>query len=59
VSGANLEKVDLYNADLRWTNLEGAALSEANLSGARYNNAAIWPDGFDPKAAGAINVDEA
>jgi uncharacterized protein YjbI with pentapeptide repeats len=34
--------------------LEGANLRGANLSGATADGTTIWPDGFDPKAAGVI-----
>ena len=33
-------------------NLEGANLEGADLTGARASQATIWPEGFDPKAAG-------
>ena len=42
--GANLAKADLTEA-----NLEGA-----NLKGAKADEDTTWPQGFDPKAAGAI-----
>ena len=38
--------------------LRQSALRDANLSGANYNAQTLWPAGFDPIAAGAINVDE-
>jgi uncharacterized protein YjbI with pentapeptide repeats len=46
-------------APLLWTDLHTSTLIEANLQGAdlrgvRYNEHTIWPDGFDPMAAGAI-----
>ena len=33
--------------------LSGQKCIDANLSGAWYNGETIWPEGFDPKAAGA------
>jgi hypothetical protein len=50
---ANLSEADLKWADLRWANLSGA-----DLSNATYDTYTKWPDGFDPKAAGAINVED-
>ncbi len=43
LSLANLGGADLFEA----------ILFEADLSGAKYNDATKWPDGFDPVAAGA------
>jgi len=64
LSGADLSGANLSGADLSGANLSGADLSGANLKGAKYNTKAIstkeptqWPQGFDPKAAGAICVD--
>ena len=64
LSGANLSGADLSNASLGDANLTGAKLFGANLTGAdltaaklagtTYNDATVWPQGFDPKAAGAI-----
>lgn len=51
---AKLDGADLTRADLRRADLAGASLESANLTGAVYNDATIWPDGFDPNAAGAI-----
>ena len=62
---ANLSRANLSRAILWGANLSQALLVEANLEGARYNAApytdewrtyqpTIWPDGFDPIAAGAI-----
>ena len=48
-SSANLSSAILRGADLREANLSGADLREA-----KYDNNTIWPDGFDPKAAGAV-----
>jgi hypothetical protein len=62
---ANLSRANLSRAILWGANLSQALLFEANLEEARYNAApytdewrtyqpTIWPDGFDPIAAGAI-----
>lgn len=55
----DLGKADLSRANLSFVNLRGADLSEVNLSEtdlreAKYDNNTKWPDGFDPKAAGAV-----
>jgi uncharacterized protein YjbI with pentapeptide repeats len=56
---ANLEGADLSEADLTETNFTGANLCNAVLKGAeyckgrKYSKDTIWPDGFDPEAAGA------
>lgn len=47
--GAYLDYAKLYDADL--SNID---LSRTILVGAEYSNSTIWPDGFDPKKAGAI-----
>ncbi len=57
--GINLSGVDLSFAELRQANLKGPDLSGADLSttavaGAFYDDNTIWPDGFDPQAAGAL-----
>ena len=52
LSGANLQGALLINA-----NLEGAKLSEASLIGAEYNSRTIFPEGFNPKDHGMIDMD--
>ena len=47
--GANLTRTDLEGADLTRANLRGA-----NLDRAVADRNTIWPEGFDPKAAGVI-----
>lgn len=54
LSLTDLRGANLSNAVLDSTNLTLAKLSEVNLSGAEYNQNTIWPDNFDPVAAGAI-----
>ena len=49
---ANLGYANLGSADLRY-----AHLRYADLRYAKYTQLTIWPDGFDPDAAGARKVD--
>jgi hypothetical protein len=53
---AFLADVDLSDTDLRGVDLSGANLSGAHLLGARYDAQTRWPEGFDPRASGAILV---
>ena len=55
---AKLQAADLMRAKLQGANLAHANLEEADLTLALYNDDTVWPDGFDSKAAGAINEDE-
>jgi hypothetical protein len=70
--GADLQKASLRNADLRnavlmeadlrgavlgGAILEGANLRNANLTGTKYDKRTLWPENFDPKASGAIEVE--
>lgn len=73
LSGAYLSSTALSGANLSGADLSGADLIGANLHGATYNSRirqatdalgeslteepTRWPQGFDPKAAGAICVD--
>lgn len=54
--GADLSGADLSRANLSGTNLSGANLSGANLYRAKYNRLTNWPDGFNPKEAGAFEI---
>ena len=45
----NLKGADVRNSDLREVHLSGA-----NFKDSIYNEQTIWPEGFDPKKAGAI-----
>ena len=58
LSHANLSGAYLGDANLIKANLLGANLSETDLSSAIYDYQTQWPEGFDPKLAGAIEVDE-
>jgi uncharacterized protein YjbI with pentapeptide repeats len=58
LTGADLRGADLRGADLREAylfrvDLREADLRGADLRGAEYSEATIWPDGFNPEAAGA------
>jgi len=62
LEGANLRLASLADATLRGANLKWSQLSAANLRGADLtgvllqgavaDTATVWPDGFDPAAAG-------
>ena len=54
---ASLVGTYLSGADLFGTDLFGADLFGATLKRALYNKETTWPEGFDPKAAGAILVE--
>lgn len=65
---AILKQASFYGATLCSANLAGANLSHADLSvtdlryaqytkNSRFVAATVWPEGFDPKAAGAIEVE--
>lgn len=59
--GTQLTLADLRGANLTDANLTGADLRDADLRGAKYCNAprakTIFPEGFDPKEYGMIEVD--
>jgi hypothetical protein len=52
LSRADLSGADLYRANLSRANLSRANLSRADLYGAVNGQLALWPTGFDWKAAG-------
>ncbi|MCP4140192.1 MAG: pentapeptide repeat-containing protein [Chloroflexi bacterium] len=54
--GANLHQANLQGAALFRADFSEAILTEANLEGAFYDINTIWPEGFDPVAAGAIET---
>ena len=54
LEGAALVGANLCGADLTRANLRGANLTRAHLEGASADEDTIWPDGFDPEAAGVI-----
>jgi hypothetical protein len=58
---SKLMKADLTGADLTKAVLEDADLTDAKLdtatlTGATYTSRTVWPSGFDPIAAGAVEV---
>ena len=55
-SQADLRNANLQLARLGWARLTDARLEGAILTGARYNEHTVWPDGFSPEDAGCINV---
>lgn len=57
LSYADLSHANMVRAILSRTRLEGAILTGANLSGATYDAATKWPEGFDPAAAGAVELE--
>lgn len=56
LSTTRLNGADLSSANLRAADLSNADLTNAILNDARYDSRTIWPEGFDPVAAGARNV---
>ncbi len=54
LTGANLEGAGLEGANLEGANLQGANLRGAVLLNALYDEATIWPSGFDVAAQGAV-----
>ena len=59
---ADLQGANLRGANLQEANLQEANLQEANLQGSRYCTHPVmrttFPDGFDPKKHGMIEVNE-
>jgi hypothetical protein len=55
--GADLREANLQHADLRGADLSCARhLTEAKLTGARYDRCTRWPEGFVPLQRGAVKV---
>jgi len=54
--GAKLDFAELRGAKLHRADLQDADLRGADLRGASYDRYTVWPDDFDPDAAGAIYV---
>ncbi len=53
---AVLTATDLSGAVLLWTNFSRARLDGAKLNGATCNQYTLWPEEFDPVAAGAVVI---
>ena len=51
--GSSLEHANLSGARLHEVDLTGAHLDQTKLTGTCYDSKTIWPEGFDPVAAGA------
>ncbi len=58
LSDANLHEANLREADLGVADMGVADLSRANLTEACYDISTTWPEGFDPKAKGAVLVED-
>jgi uncharacterized protein YjbI with pentapeptide repeats len=54
LGGATLRDANLTGASLDGCNLAGADLTGAALLDAAYTDATRWPEGFHPRAAGAV-----
>ena len=55
--GADLSGVDFRQANLSGADLTGADLEGVNLELLLTNEDTVWPEGFDPVAAGVIFED--
>ena len=51
----DLSGLDLHTSDLRGADLTGADLSGTVLDRVEADGTTIWPEGFDPWAAGALD----
>ncbi len=56
--GANLTNASLVDSNLCKVDLTRAHLTNVNMIDAMYDVYTIWPDNFDPVAAGAILVED-
>ncbi|SVA95009.1 uncharacterized protein METZ01_LOCUS147863 [marine metagenome] len=54
LTGAELKEADLPRKNLTRANLSRANRIRAGLTGAFADEDTIWPEGFDPEAAGVI-----
>jgi hypothetical protein len=57
LSNAKLDHADLTGANLRGAKLDGASLRGTTLAGAIFDQATVWPSGFDPGLSGAVMTD--
>ncbi len=55
LQNANLDRTSFSQARLEGADFTGADLTNADLR-ATYDESTIWPEGFDPVAAGAVHV---
>ncbi len=58
LSGVHFKTTNLGDMDLTWPYSMEADFTGANLTGAYYDSDTIFPEDFDPKPAGMINLDE-
>lgn len=56
-SNSLLLQSEFKNCKFNGVNFTNACLDQTNFQNVRYTNNTIWPEGFDPIAAGAIIVD--
>lgn len=54
LKGVNLSEARLIFSYLMGADLSGADLNNTDLREAKYDETTVWPDGFDPIAAGAM-----
>jgi len=53
MTDSNLTNADLIGARLHGTDLRGARLRGVAMTDAEYDEATLWPRGFDPSEHGA------
>lgn len=58
LGGADLVGASILNSKFSHVNMKDALLSGVKLDGSSYDCKTVWPDGFDPKAAGAKLMSE-
>ena len=56
LNNANLEAADFFSANLIDTNLDNSRLDGVILTDVLYSEKTVFPQGFDPKAHGAIYI---
>ena len=56
LAGADMRGVDLRGNDDGLVDLRDAILTRTDLTGALFDRATLWPRGFDPVAAGAVEA---
>jgi hypothetical protein len=58
LTGATLTRANLSDADLTKADLSRTNVVEASIRGARFNAGTVWPEHFDPEAAGAVQLSD-
>lgn len=58
LSGADLSGAIIADSKFHSVNMKNAILSGVKLDGTSFDCASVWPDGFDPVAAGARPMSE-